>query len=77
MNEQLIIPYLGTFLSLFLISFSFLVKQNETARKMFIYSGIILSALNLFLCYSFNANDLFFVVNGGAIAVGAGGLLDD
>lgn len=76
MNEQLIIPYLGTFLSLFLISFSYLI-ENEYAKKMFIYSSIILSALNLFLCFSFGANDIFFVVNGGAMVFSLGGLLGD
>lgn len=76
MNEALLIPYVGSFLNLFLLAISF-STNNEMSKKTFLYSAIILSALNLFICYTLQANDLFFILNAGLIAFGAGSLLSD
>lgn len=76
MNDQLLIPYIGSFLSLFLLAISFSVK-NEMSKKSFGYAVVILSALNLFLCFSLSAHVLFLILNAGLVAVGAGSLLDE
>ena len=76
MNEQLLIPYVGSFLSLFLLAISFSVK-NEMSKKAFTYSVVILSALNLFLCASVDSNILFSILNAGLVVIGAGSLLSD
>ena len=76
MNEQLLSPYIGSFLSLFLLAISFSMK-NEMTKKSFTYSVVILSALNLFICASIDANILFSILNAGLVAIGAAGLLSD
>jgi hypothetical protein len=76
MNDQLLIPYIGSFLSLFLLAVSFSLK-NETARNSFTYALIILSALNIYLCAVLDANVLFLILNGGLVAQGAANLLAD
>jgi len=76
MNEQILIPYLGSFLSLFLLAVSFSVK-NETSKKAFTYALIILSALNLYLIAVMEGHFLFLILNGGLLAEGAGGLLSN
>jgi predicted PurR-regulated permease PerM len=76
MNESLLIPYVGSFLSLFLLAISFLLN-NEMAKKAFGYMVVILSALNLFLCATYDANVTFSILNAGLVAMGAGSLLDE
>lgn len=76
MNESLLIPYVGSFLSLFLLAISFLLN-NEMAKKAFGYMVVILSALNLFLCATYDANVIFSILNAGLVAMGAGSLLDE
>jgi hypothetical protein len=76
MNEQLLIPYVGSFLTLFLLAISFSSK-NEMARKVFSYMVIVLAALNLYICASLDANIIFSILNAGLVAAGAGALLED
>lgn len=76
MNESLLIPYVGSFLSLFLLAISFLLN-NEMAKKAFGYMVVILSSLNLFLCATLDANVIFSILNAGLVAMGAGSLLDE
>ncbi len=76
MNEQLLIPYIGSFLSLFLLAISF-ISNNEMAKKVFGYTVVILSALNLFLCATLNSNIIFSILNAGLVAMGAGSLFEN
>jgi hypothetical protein len=76
MNESLLIPYVGSFLSLFLLAISF-SSNNEMVKKVFGYMVVILSALNLFLCASLDASIIFLILNAGLVAMGAGSLLSD
>lgn len=73
MNEQILIPYLGSFLSLFLIGIQSLTK-GDFAHNVFSYMIVLLSALNIILCVQFGASDIFLILNGGLIVYGAGGL---
>lgn len=76
MNEQIIIPYLGSFLSLFLVGImSFL--QTRWSKTIFSYILIVLSALNIYLCGYFDANQIFIILNIGLIVLGAGSLFDE
>lgn len=76
MNESLLIPYVGSFLSLFLLAISF-SSNNEMVKKVFGYMVVILSALNLFLCAEYDASIIFSILNAGSVAMGAGSLLSD
>jgi hypothetical protein len=76
MNETILIPYIGSFLSLFLLAVSFSVK-NEASRKAFTYALIILSALNLYLIATLEGHILFLILNGGLLAQGASSLLSN
>jgi hypothetical protein len=76
MNETILIPYIGSFLSLFLFAVSFSTK-NETSRKAFTYALILLSALNLYLIAMMEGHVLFLILNGGLLAQGASSLLSD
>lgn len=76
MNESLLIPYVGSFLSLFLLAISF-SSNNEMVKKVFGYMVVILSSLNLFLCATLDANLIFSILNAGLVAMGAGSLLSD
>jgi hypothetical protein len=75
MNESLLIPYVGSFLTLFLLAISF-SSNNEMVKKTFGYMVVILSALNLLLCFSLDANIIFSILNAGLVAAGVGSLLD-
>ena len=71
MNETLLIPYVGSFLSLFLLAVSFSFKtKNET--PYFYYITLILSMVNIFICTSLGADQLFLLLNAG---VGIGALI--
>jgi hypothetical protein len=76
MNESLLIPYVGSFLSLFLLAISF-SSNNEMVKKIFAYMVVILSALNLFLCASLDANIIFSITNAGLVVAGAGSLFEN
>ena len=76
MNEQIIIPYLGSFLSLFLIAIHAVIDSYR-GKIAFAYSIVILSSLNLVLCYTFGSAEVFKLLNVGLIVYGAGGLFSD
>jgi hypothetical protein len=46
------------------------------AVKSLRYTGIVLAALNLFICFYLDVNDLLFILSGGVIAIGVGSLLE-
>lgn len=74
--QTLVIPLIGSILALLLISMSFVIT-NDMAIKSFRYTGILIGALNLYMCYLLGANDLLFILSGGVIVFGVGSLLEE
>jgi hypothetical protein len=69
MNEQILIPYVGSFLSLFLLAISFSFKtKNE--NNYFFYATLVLSLINIFISATLGADQIFLLLNAG-IALGA------
>ena len=74
--QSILIPVIFAVLALILISISYALS-SDMGKKSLTYSGIILAAFNLYLCFYLGANDLIFILSAGVIAFGVVSLLGE